>query len=138
MVKTGMYSDSKVSNVIKLLNDIHFLALNNPSEKFNSLRHCILVSLRTVLQTSYPKDQYIPALKYRELPVKSKRKQQVNGFEIYPAWEIVSDKYELEIQRYIDYMPCVGVVATPSVKVEFFLEKLTTFRMPGKSSPFSL
>jgi len=28
MVKTGMYSDSKVSNVIKLLNDIHFLALN--------------------------------------------------------------------------------------------------------------
>jgi len=71
-----------------------------------------LVSLHAVLQTSYPKDQYIPALKYRELPpVKSKRKQ-VNGFEIYPAWEIVSDKYELEIQRYIDYMPlaCVGVV----------------------------
>jgi len=74
-----------------------------------------LVSLHAVLQTSYPKDQYIPALKYRELPpVKSKRKQQVNGFEIYPAWEIVSDKYELEIQRYIDYMPlaCVGC-ATP-------------------------
>jgi len=80
MVKTGMYSDSKVS-VIKLLNDIHFLALNNPSEiQLGSV--CILVSLHAVLQTSYPKDQYIPALKYRELPpVKSKRKQQVNGFD---------------------------------------------------------
>jgi len=67
MVKTGMYSDSKVSNVIKLLNDIHFLALNNPSEI--QLAQTLYFGITTaVLQTSYPKDQYIPALKYRELP----------------------------------------------------------------------
>jgi len=116
-----MYSDSKVSNVIKLLNDIHFLALNNPSEI--QLRHCILVSLHAVLQTSYPKDQYIPPSSIENcLRSRANANKQVNGFEIYPAWEIVSDKYELEIQRYIDYMPlaCVGVVQLLASRLNSF------------------
>jgi len=93
-----------------------------------------------VLQTSYPKDQYIPALKYRELPpVKSKRKQQVNGFEIYPAWEIVSDKYEL---AYIDMpMACVGVVQLLASRLNSFLEKAYYATFPnatGNRHPYSL
>jgi SNF2 family DNA or RNA helicase len=123
MVKTGMYSHSKVTNVIKLLNDIHFLALNNPSEIQLGSDIVFWYHYTQSFKQIILKDQYIPALKYRELPpVKSKRKQQVNGFEIYPAWEIVSDQYELEIKRYIDYMPlaCVGGCATLNATVEFF------------------
>lgn len=123
MVKTGTYSHSKVTNVIKLLNDIHFLALNNSFEiQFGSdllFWYHYTQSFKQIIL----KDQYIPALKYRELPwKKGKRKQQVNEFEIYSAWEIVSDKYDSLIQRYIDYMPsiCVAGRATPNTTVEFF------------------
>lgn len=85
--------------VIKLLNDIHFLALNNSFEIQLGSDILFWYHYTQSFKQIILKDQYIPALKYRELPpVKSKRKQQANEFEIYPAWEIVSDKYELEIQ----------------------------------------
>lgn len=122
MVKTGMHSHSKVSNVTKLLNDIHFLALHNSAEIQLGADLLFWYHYTQSFKQIILKDQYIPALKYRELPpAKGKRKQQVN-FEIYPAWEIVSNKYDLLIPRYVDYMPliCVAGCATPSTTVEFF------------------
>jgi len=96
MVKTGMYSDSKVSNVIKLLNDIHFLALNNPSEIQLGSDIVFWYHYTQFFKQVILKINIFPPSSIENCLRSSKRKQQVNGFEIYPAWEIVSDKYELE------------------------------------------
>jgi SNF2 family DNA or RNA helicase len=125
-VKSGIYSHNQVCNVIKLLNDIHFLALNNNFELQLGSDIVFWYHYTQSFKQFILKDQYIPALKYRELPaVKNKRKQQVNQFEIYPAWEIISDKYELEIQRFTDYMPLICVAGSPtaSATVEFFAKE---------------
>jgi len=125
-VKSGIYSHNQVSNVIKLLNDIHFLALNNTFEIQLGSDIVFWYHYTQSFKQFILKDQYIPALKYRELPsVKNKRKQQVNQFEIYPAWEIISDKYELEIQRFTDYMPLICVAGSPTANatVEFFAKE---------------
>ena len=42
------------------------------------------------------KDHYIPALKYHK-PGKGSR------FEIYPAWEIISEKHDNEIKDYASW-----------------------------------
>jgi len=122
-VKTGSYSYSQVSNIIKLLNDIHFLALNQADEiQFGSdlvFWYHYTQSFKSIIL----KDQYIPALKYRELPAtKSKRKQSANPFEIYSAWEIISEQYDAIVEKYADYMPaiCSAGRANKSDRVEFF------------------
>ncbi len=122
-VKSGIYSYSQVCNVIKLLNDIHFLALNNAFEIQLGSDIVFWYHYTQSFKQFILKDQYIPALKYYELPAtKNKRKQQVNQFEIYPGWEIISDKYESEIKRFIDYMPLICVAGSPTANttVEFF------------------
>lgn len=121
-VKTGAYRHSTVSNVIKLLNDIHFLALNNPIEiQFGSDLVFWYHYTQSFKQIIF-KDQYIPALKYRELVAAKGKRKQVKEFEIYSAWEIVSDKYDALIQKYVDYMPpiCTSGRANSSNKVELF------------------
>ncbi len=110
-------------NIIKLLNDIHFLALNNTFEIQLGSDIVFWYHYTQSFKKFILKDQYIPGLKYRELsPAKTKRKQQVNQFEIYPAWEIISEQYESEIQSFINYMPsiCVAGSATANAAVQFF------------------
>ena len=121
-VKTGSYTYSQVSNAIKLLNDIHFLALNNNFELQLGSDIVFWYHYTQSFKQFILKDQYIPALKYRELPSGNKKSKQQKKFEIYPTWEIISDRYELEIKRFIDYMPwiCVAGCEAPSAKVEFF------------------
>lgn len=123
-VKTGSYSYAKVSNVIKLLNDLHFLALHNFGEIIIGSDLLFWYHYTQAFKQIIFKDQYIPSLKYRELPAatKEKRKLKANLFEIYSGWEIVSEKYETLIQRYVDYMPlvCVAGSVVPRATVEFF------------------
>jgi SNF2 family DNA or RNA helicase len=122
-VKTNSYSYSQVSHIIKLLNDIHFLALNNADEIQFGSDLVFWYHYTQAFKEIIFKDQYIPALKYCELPAtKSKRKQTANRFEIYPAWEIVSEQYDAIVQKYVDYMPaiCTAGRATSSDRVEFF------------------
>jgi len=86
MVKTGMYSDSKVSNVIKLLNDIHFLALNNPSE----------IQLGSDIVFWYHYTQFFKQviLKINIFPPSSienclrQEQTQTARMDIYPAWRL--------------------------------------------------
>jgi SNF2 family DNA or RNA helicase len=120
-VKNG-YSYQQVSNVIKLLNELHFLTLYNLAEDVQLGADLLFwyhytQSFKSVIF----KDQYIPALKYRELaptsskttpkgkrsPKKSSPQHHSPAFEIYPAWEIISEHYETQIQQYTEAMPLV-------------------------------
>jgi SNF2 family DNA or RNA helicase len=116
----------QVSSVIKLLNDLHFLSLHEPEDLQlgNDLLFWYHYTQR--FKTIILKDQYIPALKYRELKTRSKKETK---FEIYPTWEIISEQFEADLQRYVDYMPlvCTAGVETPPKKVQLY-DKATLLR----------
>ncbi|ARV57467.1 ATP-dependent helicase [Nostocales cyanobacterium HT-58-2] len=128
-VKTDSYRVSKAINVIKLLNEIHFLALYSSGEIQLGSDLLFWYHYTQAFKQVILKDQYIPALKYRELEAtgtktkKSQTKtQQTQPFEIYATWEIISEQYESNLKKYIEYMPliCVAGSVTPSHPVEFF------------------
>jgi hypothetical protein len=133
--KTDNSSTPKAINVIKLLKEIHFIALYNSEEiQLGSdllFWYYYTQSFREIIL----KDQYIPALKYRDLEevavqAKGKKKaQKNNSFEIYATWEIISEEYEANIKKYIEYMPliCVAGSEAPSNSIEFF-EKRSLLR----------
>jgi SNF2 family DNA or RNA helicase len=163
-VKADVHRYSLVSNVINLLNNLHFIALHNLAEVQLGADLLFWYHYTQFLKQIILTDQYIPALKYRPLPAaeskssstkrstrtkqaaqtkqteatksvkatrsaKSKQTPGSNGakqsikleqsasesFEIYPAWEIVSEQYETEIQRYVEYMPLVCVAGFEAV-----------------------
>jgi hypothetical protein len=59
----------QVSDIITTLNDIHFVALNDPEDFQLGADLLFWQQYTQALKTIIAKDQYIPALKYRELPV---------------------------------------------------------------------
>ncbi len=113
----------QVKPIIKLLNDLHFLALYNSENIQLGSELLFWYHYTQFFKQVILKDQYIPALKYRELTVKKgKGKKKVKSFEIYPAWEIISEQYESNLSRYIDYMPlaCVAGQENLSDSLEFY------------------
>ena len=73
------------------------------------------------------KDQYIPALKYRELapPKKTKSKKKSKGspqFEIYPGWELIGEEYENLLTESAEYMPfiCTAGFSEPKEAPQFY------------------
>ncbi|MCP4402198.1 MAG: DEAD/DEAH box helicase [bacterium] len=69
------------------------------------------------------KDQYIPALQYRTLPPgKGRKKKAEDAFMLYPAWEIVSGKYENDLRHYVEVMPqiCAGGSEKRRESAQFF------------------
>lgn len=141
--KTGNFHSSQAINVIKLLNDIHFLALYNSSEIQLGSDLLFWYHYTQTFKQVILKDQYIPALKYRQLEAaktNKKGKQKTSQLlEIYATWEIISEEYEANIQKYIDYMPliCVAGAATPSNCIEFF-DKETLLRHFSESVLYDL
>ncbi|NMF66994.1 DEAD/DEAH box helicase [Brasilonema octagenarum] len=129
-VKTGSYRVSKAINVIKLLNEIHFLALYSSGEIQLGSDLLFWYHYTQAFKQFILKDQYIPALKYRELETtvtktskKGKTKTpQTQPFEIYTNWEIISEQYESNLKKYVEYMPliCVAGSVTASDPIEFF------------------
>lgn len=135
--KGGGYSGS-VTPVIKLLNELHFIALNQLAEVQLGADLLFWYHYTQSFKQVIFKDQYIPALKYRELPSPSetssqgKRKSTAKStksqpklepdFEIYPGWEILSELYEADLKRYVDYMPlaCVAGFAAPHQTPAFY------------------
>ena len=115
-------------NIIKFLNDIHFLALYNLGEFQLGSDLLFWYHYTQAFKPIIIKDQYIPALKYRQLETtstkkKGKQKSHKNSnFEIYPTWEIISEQYESNIKKYVEYMPpiCVAGSSIFSDTVEFF------------------
>ncbi|MBV9390007.1 MAG: DEAD/DEAH box helicase [Chroococcidiopsidaceae cyanobacterium CP_BM_ER_R8_30] len=125
-----------VTNVIKLLNELHFIAINNLAEVQLGADLLFWYHYTQAFKQVILKDQYIPALKYREIAnpkpttsgkskgksaVKTQQKS-VSQFEIYPGWEIVSELYEANLKRYVDYMPlaCVAGFVKPQEIPEFY------------------
>lgn len=107
-VKVSGYSYEPVNNAIKLLNDIHFIALNSAGEL--QLGADLLFwyyytqSFKQILRS----DRYIPALKYYQ-PKKQKGRKRRSDIEIYPGWEIIYPGYEENLQNYSELMPKLGV-----------------------------
>jgi SNF2 family DNA or RNA helicase len=124
-VKTGSLSSVAV-NIIKLLNEIHFLTLYNPEAIQLGSDLLFWYSYTQAFKQIIFKDQYIPALKYRQLEVistkKGKQVQKKELFEIYATWEIISEQYEANIKKYVEYMPliCVAGSVSASGDVDFF------------------
>ncbi len=116
----------QVSSVIKLLNDLHFLSLHEPEELLLGTDLLFWYHYTQRFKTIILKDQYIPALKYRELKTRSKKEPK---FEIYPNWEIVSEQFDADVQRYVDYMPivCTSGRETAPKTVQLY-EKATLLR----------
>ena len=134
-VKTGSYRYHRAINVVKLLNDLHFIAINNLAEVQLGSDLLFWYHYTQAFKQIILKDQYIPAFKYRELEVKpvkatkatktstkaQKSASQAPKFEIYPAWEIISEKYEEDLQQYVEYMPlaCVAGFSEPAEQALF-------------------
>ena len=107
----------KVSEIIPVLNDIHFIALHG-AEDFQLGADLLFWHQYTqAMKGIIAKDQYIPALKYQALmppPTKGqKAKKAANkeaSFELHPAWELLSDTYETTLEHYVAAMPgaCVA------------------------------
>jgi SNF2 family DNA or RNA helicase len=100
----------RVPDVISALNDIHFIALH-AAEDFQLGADLLFWHHYTqALKGIIAKDQYIPAFKYRALPAtrtKGKQAKDSPSFELHPAWELLSDMYEKDVQRYVAAMPGV-------------------------------
>ncbi|WGV24118.1 DEAD/DEAH box helicase [Halotia branconii] len=119
-------------NVIKLLNDIHFLALYNSGDIQLGSDLLFWYHYTQAFKQIILKDQYIPALKYRQLEAtKTKKKSKLPTsppFEVYATWEIISEEYTANIQKYVDYMPLICVAgSTTANNIEFF-DKETLLR----------
>ena len=122
-VKTGTYTYAKANNVIKLLNDLHFLAQNNLAEIVIGSDLLFWYHYTQSFKEIILKDQYIPALKYREvISNKTKKKTTSKNFEIYAGWEIISRKYTELVAQYTDYMPlvCTAGSTTANKRIEFY------------------
>lgn len=126
--KTDSSHIATAVNIIKFLNDIHFLALYNLGEFQLGSDLLFWYHYTQAFKPIILKDQYIPALKYQLLentPTINKVKQKShknNNFEIYPSWEIISEQYESNIKKYVEYMPsiCMAGSFIFSDTVEFF------------------
>ncbi|MEO0844056.1 MAG: ATP-dependent helicase, partial [Cyanobacteria bacterium J06643_5] len=126
--KTDSSHVATAINIIKFLNDIHFLGLYNLGEFQLGSDLLFWYHYTQAFKPIIFKDQYIPALKYRKLETtKTKRKgkqksHQSNNFEIYPTWEIISEQYGANIKKYVEYMPAICVAGSSifSDTVEFF------------------
>jgi SNF2 family DNA or RNA helicase len=125
-VKSGSYNHVGVINVVKFLNDLHFIALHNLVDVQLGADLLFWYHYTQAFKEIILKDQYIPALKYREIQSgqtgKRKKGNTTSVAEIYAGWEIISEKYEENIQRYSDYMPMLCVAGFTHVRddVEWF------------------
>lgn len=113
----------RVEPIIQLLNDLHFLCLHNSSDIQLGADLLFWYRYTQSFKRVILKDRYIPAFKYRDLSSKSGKAKQANpSFEIYTGWEIISEQYESNIERYIEYMPlaCTSGLDNDSQTLEFY------------------
>ncbi len=102
----------QVPDIITALNDIHFIALNAAEDFQLGADLFFWHQYSQALKSIIAKDQYIPALKYREIMStsgKGKRAKNATSFEIHHGWELLSDTYEKTIESYVAAMPGVCI-----------------------------
>jgi len=120
--KTNSSQAATAINIIKLLQDIHFLALYSAESIQLGSDLLFWYHYTQAFKQVILKDRYIPAFKYRQLKKATKKTKQSAGFEIYPTWSIIDENYEATIDQYREYMPpiCSSGANSPSKKIEFF------------------
>src|SRR3989441_5865888 len=121
----------QVPDIISALNDIHFIALHAAEDFQLGADLLFWHQYSQAIKGIIAKDQYIPALKYREMastPAKGKRAKNSTSFEIHPAWELLSNTYETTIQRYVDAMPGVCAAGLNSPDEAALLDKESLLR----------
>src|SRR5947209_3106639 len=119
----------QVTDIIATLNDIHFIALHAAEDFQLGADLLFWHQYSQALKAIFAKDQYIPALKYQEIPstpTKGKRAKSDPSFELHPAWELLSETYESTIQRYVTAMPgvCSAGLNSPDGAALFDKESL--------------
>jgi SNF2 family DNA or RNA helicase len=119
----------EVTSIIKVLNDLNFLCRYTTSDIQLGSDLLFWYHYTQSFKQILLKDQYIPALKYREIAEKKGTKKVTSSFEIYPGWEIISETYESNIQQFIDYMPlaCNSGLDDSTKNIEFY-DKETLLR----------
>lgn len=96
----------QVQDGIATLNDLHFVALHDPVEYQLGADLRFWYQYTQAFKQIVARDQYIPALKYRELPpVVGKKGKRTERFALVPAWEMLSERYETAIRDYAACMP---------------------------------
>jgi SNF2 family DNA or RNA helicase len=122
-----------VRDIIWSLNDIHFTALTGAEDFQLGADFLFWHQYTQAFKVSIAKDQYIPALKYHALPpliIKGKGKrakqEEIPQFELYPAWELLSETYERIVQSYVTAMPmvCTAGLNSPDNAALFDKESL--------------
>jgi SNF2 family DNA or RNA helicase len=109
------YQVTPIATIIKLLNDLHFMALHQLADIQLGADLLFWYHYTQSFKQVILNDHYIPALKYRDRSPSTKstqrksKKAQTNSsaYEIYPGWEIAGEPYEAGIQTYAEYMPLV-------------------------------
>jgi len=119
----------QVPDIITALNDIHFIALHAAEDFQLGADLLFWHQYSQAIKGIIAKDQYIPALKYQAIsstPTKGKREKSSSSFELHPAWELLSDTYEMTIQRYVAAMPevCAAGLDSPDGAALFDKESL--------------
>lgn len=98
----------RVDDVIPTLNALRLMALQD-ADGFQLGADLVFWQQYTqVFKRIIARDQYIPAFKYQllgKLKSKNKRTRDVTTFKLHPGWEIISDSYEMAVQRYSAAMP---------------------------------
>jgi SNF2 family DNA or RNA helicase len=98
--------------IVAFLRDLYLLALESDHELQLGTDLLFWYHYTQSFKQIIYKDQYIPAWKYRDLAVLDKKSRikkalisKAPQFEIYATWEIISQQYEDNLQRYGEYMP---------------------------------
>jgi SNF2 family DNA or RNA helicase len=119
----------QITSIMKVLNDLNFLCRYTTSDIQLGSDLLFWYHYTQSFKQILLKDQYIPAFKYREISEKKGSKKATPSFEIYPAWEIISETYESNIQQFIDYMPlaCTSGLDSSTKTIEFY-DKETLLR----------
>ncbi|MGI8855868.1 MAG: ATP-dependent helicase, partial [Thermomicrobiales bacterium] len=96
----------QLDDVIAALNDIHFAALHHTEEYQLGADLRFWWQYTQTFKQIVARDQYIPALKYRAPPpTTGKKGKRAERLELFPAWEMLSERYDDAIRDYAPAMP---------------------------------
>ena len=127
-IKLSSYSYESVNNVIKLLNDLHFIALNSKNELQLGADLLFWYYYTQSFKQIILQDKYIPAFKYYQ-PKNNQGRKRRSKIEIYPGWEIICPSYEENLQNYAESMPKLTVAGFASLpESPFFYDESTLLR----------
>lgn len=122
----------RVRDVIATLNTFYFLALHAAHDFQLGVDLLFWHQYALALKSIIARDQYIPALRYRAIPVPvgagKRAKKDTSRFELYSTWELLSDTYEQMVPRYVAAMPGVCVAGLNSPEGATLLEKEALLR----------